>query len=51
MKILVIGAAGVIGMHTSLKLSLEGHKVIGIDNINSYYNVNQFFEKSTELEY
>ncbi len=40
MKILVTGAAGFIGMHISLKLALENHEVIGIDNINSYYDVN-----------
>jgi UDP-glucuronate 4-epimerase len=37
MKILVTGTAGFIGMHVSKKLSDEGHEVIGIDNINSYY--------------
>ncbi|MEO6722086.1 MAG: NAD-dependent epimerase/dehydratase family protein [Ferruginibacter sp.] len=40
MKILVTGAAGFIGMHTSIKLASEAHDVIGIDNINSYYDVN-----------
>jgi UDP-glucuronate 4-epimerase len=38
MKILVTGAAGFIGMHVSNRLSNEGHDVIGIDNINSYYD-------------
>ena len=38
MKILVTGAAGFIGFHTSLKLLARGDEVIGIDNINDYYD-------------
>lgn len=38
MKILVTGAAGFIGMHTSLALLDQGHQVIGIDNLNDYYS-------------
>jgi UDP-glucuronate 4-epimerase len=40
MKILVTGAAGFIGFHTSRRLLESGHDVIGIDNINDYYDVN-----------
>ena len=36
--ILVTGSAGFIGFHLSKKLLSEGHKVIGIDNINDYYD-------------
>jgi UDP-glucuronate 4-epimerase len=39
MKILVTGCAGFIGMHVSIKLLERGDQVIGIDNINSYYDV------------
>ncbi|MDR2596566.1 MAG: NAD-dependent epimerase [Treponema sp.] len=39
MKILVTGAAGFIGFHLVKKLSSMGHHVIGIDNINDYYDV------------
>jgi UDP-glucuronate 4-epimerase len=39
MKILVTGAAGFIGMHTAQKLLDRGDTVIGIDNLNDYYDV------------
>jgi UDP-glucuronate 4-epimerase len=38
MKILVTGCAGFIGSHVSEKLLQLGYEVIGIDNINSYYD-------------
>ncbi|AIQ43315.1 NAD-dependent epimerase [Paenibacillus sp. FSL R5-0912] len=37
---LVTGAAGFIGMHLSLKLLELGCKVVGLDNLNDYYDVN-----------
>lgn len=40
MNILVTGAAGFIGSALSLRLLADGHKVIGIDNFNDYYDVN-----------
>ena len=39
MKILVTGAAGFIGMTTALRLLERGDEVIGIDNLNDYYEV------------
>lgn len=39
-KILVTGSLGFIGFHVSRRLLEEGHKVIGIDNLNSYYDQN-----------
>lgn len=39
MKILVTGAAGFIGMHTALRLLERGDEVVGIDNLNDYYDV------------
>jgi UDP-glucuronate 4-epimerase len=36
---LVTGAAGFIGMHTSLRLLERGDKVIGLDNLNDYYEL------------
>ena len=38
MKYLVTGAAGFIGMHTTLRLLNLGHVVVGLDNLNSYYD-------------
>ena len=40
MKILVTGAAGFIGFHTSKQLLKSGFDVIGLDNLNGYYEVN-----------
>ncbi len=39
MKVLVTGAAGFIGFHTSLKLLERGEEVVGLDNLNDYYDV------------
>jgi len=38
MKFLVTGAAGFIGFHTAMRLLDRGDTVIGVDNINSYYD-------------
>src|SRR4051812_33562695 len=38
-KILVTGAAGFIGYHVSQALLARGDEVIGIDNLNDYYDV------------
>ncbi|MGR7194921.1 NAD-dependent epimerase [Klebsiella aerogenes] len=40
MKFLVTGAAGFIGFHVSQHLLAAGHTVVGIDNMNDYYDVN-----------
>ncbi|WP_434639886.1 NAD-dependent epimerase [Klebsiella sp. I138] len=40
MKFLVTGAAGFIGFHASKRLLEAGHEVVGIDNMNDYYDVN-----------
>jgi UDP-glucuronate 4-epimerase len=40
MKVLVTGAAGFIGSHVCLYLLNRGDQVVGIDNINDYYDVN-----------
>ncbi len=38
MRILVTGVAGFIGMHVAMRLLMDGHEVIGLDNINDYYD-------------
>jgi UDP-glucuronate 4-epimerase len=38
-KILVTGAAGFIGSHTAERLLAAGHEVVGLDNLNAYYDV------------
>ncbi|MGB9097943.1 NAD-dependent epimerase [Erwinia sp.] len=40
MKYLVTGAAGFIGFHVAERLLSAGHQVVGIDNLNDYYDVN-----------
>ncbi len=40
MKILVTGAAGFIGFHTARALLDRGDEVVGLDNLNPYYDVN-----------
>ncbi|MCD8914590.1 NAD-dependent epimerase [Staphylococcus simulans] len=38
MKVMITGAAGFIGSHLAKKLLNQGYEVIGIDNINDYYD-------------
>ncbi|TYA71875.1 NAD-dependent epimerase [Seonamhaeicola marinus] len=49
MKILVTGAAGFIGFHVSQILLKKGYDVIGLDNINNYYDVELKFSRLNEL--
>lgn len=39
MKYLVTGAAGFVGMYVSKRLLEQGHDVVGLDNLNDYYDV------------
>ncbi|MFP5398921.1 MAG: NAD-dependent epimerase [Gammaproteobacteria bacterium] len=39
MKYLLTGAAGFIGMHTAQRLLARGDEVVGLDNLNDYYDV------------
>lgn len=50
MKFLVTGAAGFIGFHVSKRLLNDGHQVVGIDNINDYYDVNLKESRLEQLE-
>ena len=49
MKILVTGAAGFIGFHVIKSLIESQHAVIGLDNINDYYDVNLKYARINEL--
>lgn len=49
MKILVTGAAGFIGFHVTKKLVEKGHTVVGLDNINAYYDINLKFGRLEQL--
>jgi len=48
-KVLVTGAAGFIGFYTAKKLIDLGYEVIGLDNINDYYDINLKYDRLKEL--
>ena len=48
---LVTGSAGFIGFHVSKKLIENGHKIVGIDNLNSYYDVKLKKDRHKYLKY
>lgn len=48
-KVLVTGSAGFIGFFTMKKLLKEGYMVVGLDNINDYYDVNLKYARLNEL--
>ena len=50
MKILVTGTAGFIGYHLAKKLLNRGDEVVGLDNINDYYDVNLKYARLNELD-
>lgn len=49
MKILITGAAGFIGYHLSKALLQLGHIVVGLDNINDYYDINLKLDRLKSL--
>ena len=49
-KILVTGAAGFIGFHLSRKLLARGDQVLGLDNINDYYDVRLKHARLAQLQ-
>ena len=49
MKILLTGVAGFIGMHTADHLLRQGHQVLGLDNLNAYYDVSLKQARLAEL--
>ncbi len=50
MHILVTGAAGFIGHPLSIQLIKHGHSVVGLDNLNDYYDVNLKKARLAELD-
>ena len=50
MKVLVTGAAGFIGYHLARRLLAEGHRVVGIDNLNPYYDVRLKLDRLAQLQ-
>lgn len=48
MKILITGSAGFIGMHLVVKLIEENNEIVGLDNINDFYDVNLKFARLNE---
>lgn len=48
-KILVTGVAGFIGYHLCERLLEQGHTVIGLDNINGYYDINLKMDRLSQL--
>ncbi|MFB2898755.1 NAD-dependent epimerase [Aerosakkonemataceae cyanobacterium BLCC-F50] len=49
-KILVTGAAGFVGFFVAQKLLDRGDEVIGLDNLNDYYDVNLKYDRLAQLE-
>lgn len=49
MKVLVTGAAGFIGFYTSKSLMDQGHTVVGLDNLNDYYDINLKYARLKQL--
>ncbi len=50
MKILVTGAAGFIGFHTAARLLERGDEVVGLDNVNDYYDPSLKWARVERLE-
>ncbi len=49
-KILVTGAAGFIGFHLSQQLIARGDEVVGLDNLNNYYDVSLKKDRLAQLQ-
>ncbi|HCA36021.1 MAG TPA: capsular biosynthesis protein CpsI, partial [Gammaproteobacteria bacterium] len=50
MKILVTGTAGFIGHALALRLLARGDEIVGVDNLNDYYDVNLKKDRLSQLK-
>lgn len=50
MNILLTGVAGFIGFHSARRLLANGHRVLGIDNLNAYYDVALKHDRLAQLD-
>ena len=48
MKVLITGTAGFIGFYAAKKFIAEGYDVVGLDNINDYYDVRLKYDRLNE---
>ena len=48
--VLVTGCAGFIGFHLALRLLGEGRQVVGLDNVNDYYDVTLKWNRLKQLQ-
>lgn len=49
-RVLITGAAGFIGMHTSIRFLRDGWEVVGLDNFNDYYSITLKRDRVNEIE-
>ena len=50
MKLLITGTAGFIGFHLAQDLLSKGHSIVGVDNLNSYYDVKLKLKRNAILK-
>lgn len=48
-KVLITGTAGFIGFHLTQKMLASGYEVVGVDNVNDYYDVNLKWSRLQQL--
>jgi UDP-glucuronate 4-epimerase len=51
MKVLITGVAGFIGMHVAIRLLERGDEVVGVDNINDYYDIKLKHDRMARIKF